>query len=194
MALTISCRIVALFSVAVTTLTVTRIAAPAAAQGWVRSYVSEPAGPIVPLAVTSIRSVEGSTDIVGTFRYVNTKPSGAGGAPITLHGRKRRDGSFSPVVKAQVANQLDDRWSSIQLPSLRGRLAIETIAPSTQRELSINLSRFVNFIGKMKYGKVILESGDCAIIELTDLLPPQSKGKGKEKGLICESRFVAARL
>jgi hypothetical protein len=101
----------------------------------------------------------------GLYRYVESRD------PVVLHGKKEDDGLFRPAVTYEVPMQDKSEWK--ELPSdAQCEADSITVSPANPiARLTINMEPFRNCIGMYRYGRVVLENGDAAIIQLDDLLP-----------------------
>lgn len=82
---------------------------------------------------------------------------------------------FWPSVTAQVAVAYNREWTNIPAPSLPGEPGTLSIAPKTvAADLYVNLNKFRPFVGKFRYGRLLLPSGKGAIFELRELLPVEN--------------------
>ena len=92
---------------------------------------------------------------------------------VIIDGVKDSDGAFWPTVTQLVTNDLSGIWVTIGEDRRAGRsCTLEVETEATTSNLSINLKKFESSIGKYKFGKVTLTTGDSAVFSLTDLLPP----------------------
>jgi hypothetical protein len=86
-----------------------------------------------------------------------------------------------PVVATlQVAQDYHNEWKTIGQSPRRGEGVEIKPLPPTIRSVVIQLEPFRPLIGNYRYGKVVLPSGDSAIIQLLDLLPPEKELIAKE--------------
>jgi len=147
---------------------------PDGRQSWYRVLnLSAPVNPSVEaFEIVGIGSEDGK-HLVGQFLFFNYKEGEKFPAPITLKGSKKADGTFWPRVIAQVTNDLQSQWTTIQSPSIPGE-AISLVVTSKQEKqrFYVDLDVFRPVIGKMKYGRIVLETGDSANLFIDDLLPP----------------------
>ncbi|HYJ05474.1 MAG TPA: hypothetical protein VEX43_10090 [Chthoniobacterales bacterium] len=151
-------------------------AEPEVDASWYRVLnLSAPVNPrFEPFEITGIGSAEGN-HLVGEFRFFNYKEGDKSPPTVTIKGSRKSDGTFWPQVEAQVANEIDSQWRTIGNPPTPGEITSLIIASKpAKEEFYVDLDIFRPMIGKVKYGKVILETGDSAIFEINDLLPPKT--------------------
>ena len=81
----------------------------------------------------------------------------------------------------QVAQDYHKDWRPVR-PSSFEKEAIKLTAPPpvTLKTCAIQLDRFRPFIGKYRFGRVVLPSGASTVIQLFDLLPPEKELIAKE--------------
>jgi hypothetical protein len=104
------------------------------------------------------------------FQIENQKP-----AIATIEGIRTADGQFWPHVKSQVASKLAGNWKTIAGLPRRGDAVTITIKPGENNmNLMVGLDTFQPLVGRYKFGRVILRSGETATFELKDL---SSSGK-----------------
>jgi len=114
--------------------------------------------------------------LLGNFVFLFQSPPA-----ILFEGTETKDHEFWPFATAQVTNE-PGRWKSIGRPLTQGNFATVTIQPQdTKTSLHINLDIFRPMIGRVKYGRVVLDNGAAVDFELKDLLPPkEGDAKGSE--------------
>ena len=101
------------------------------------------------------------------FRHPDDPP------PTTLHGKHDGD-AFRPNVTFQIGRSSDGPWKTI------GRLHTGddalTVDPSKGAfGLYIQLDAFRPHLRKIQHGRVVLESGEAATIDLDHLLPEKER-------------------
>jgi hypothetical protein len=155
---------------------------PAASAGWVRNFLGVPVGAFQPFEITGVESSEEGDHVIGKFSFVNYKAGEKPPAPVMIRGGKKPDNSFWPDAVAQVGDD-NGNWIAIGKPSTSGTITVslEVSAKADPERFYVNLDIFRPIIGKKKYGRVVLETGDSAIFELNDLLPPEIDDRAKAK-------------
>jgi hypothetical protein len=93
-----------------------------------------------------------------------------------LEGTETSDGDFYPQVSTQVGDSdHGGEWKTLK-PSVSpsGRVAARTIRPQeASRPLKVDLDVFRPFIGKKKYGRLLLRTGEATVFQIDDLQPPE---------------------
>lgn len=135
--------------------------------------LSAPVNPRVePFEIIGVGSEDGK-HLVGEFFFVNYKEGQQSPPPVTINGSRKADGTFWPRIVAQVANEIDSEWTTIQSSPTPGNTVATVVTTQQEKQrFYVNLDIFRPMIGKMKYGKVVLETGDAANFFIKDLLPP----------------------
>jgi hypothetical protein len=100
-------------------------------------------------------------------RYPDDSP------PATLHG-KQRDDWFWPNVTFQVSCSWRGPWKTIG----RSRQGRETLGIDRARGyagLKTDLDVFKPYIGKLECGRIVVESGEAATLDINNLVPPSQR-------------------
>ncbi|OLE55146.1 MAG: hypothetical protein AUG51_04705 [Acidobacteria bacterium 13_1_20CM_3_53_8] len=106
----------------------------------------------------------------GTCTYYNFSP-----ALVAIEGVETSGGDFYPSVTNQVANDPKGKWEIIKRSVPPGKAATTKVqAKARSKPLTLDLDAFVAMMGKFKYGRVVLKTGDSAIFDLDYLRPPPS--------------------
>lgn len=102
----------------------------------------------------------------GVYCYVH------GSVPTILHGKKEKADLFRVAVSYEVATSGKTGWQKLY-PGVEQPTVDSTTVDSEhpQAFVSFNMEPFRHCIGIYRYGRIILENGDTAIIALEDLLP-----------------------
>jgi hypothetical protein len=141
---------------------------------WYRGLnLSAPVNPrFEPLQIVGIECEDG-THVVGEFVYIYRKEGDANTPPLTINGSRKPDGTFWPKVAAYTSNEINSQWTTIGEPLTPGEsISLVVTSKEEKQQFYVDLDVFRPMIGKMKYGKVILETGDSTIFEIEDLSPP----------------------
>jgi len=112
-------------------------------------------------------------DLHGLCTYYNIKST-----PFAIDGIETPDGDFYPNVSFQVADQKESlEWTMIAPAiSREGKTITLSVAPkSPSRSLKVDLDIFRSFIGKRKYGRLLLKTGEAAVFQIDDLQAPEKK-------------------
>jgi hypothetical protein len=119
-----------------------------------------------PFVIAAISSKQGHLRAACGFSHSK------GTSATTLEGTETSDGDFWVSVTLQVANDPDGTWKTIGESSTLGKPVTVTFAEDTDKIFYVDLDGFSPAVGKFGYGRVLLENGQSAAFELTDLLPP----------------------
>lgn len=100
--------------------------------------------------------------------------------------------SFWPYARLEVSNDRDKQWSvvgsspsredgtEVTVPMYPDKAAYVERAMPASPTCDIDLSPFRAFIGKFRYGRVVLEGGgESQFVVLADLLPPEPLAEGE---------------
>jgi hypothetical protein len=92
---------------------------------------------------------------------------------VTIKGVETNDHRFWPNVTLQVADQIDGDWQTIERVPTSGTMAARRVDPQTPGEaFFVNLDPFSRWIGRSRYGRLLLEDGDDVMFDLHRLVPP----------------------
>jgi hypothetical protein len=123
--------------------------------------------------VLEVWSGDDDGHVYGLCMYFNGKS-----VPSTIEGIETSDGDFYPQVSFQVAdNEQGSQWKTIEASISRpGKSTKLTVAPkSASKALKVDLDVFRPYIGKGKYGRLLLKTGESAVFQIDDLQPPEKK-------------------
>lgn len=122
-------------------------------------------------------SVEGETGrVTGSFSYVSL----TGRLPTIEEQVDDYKEPTWPPATLQVAHDYNKIWTTIATASNPSEMVDLKGPPEVALRLQIGLDAFRPMIGKFRYGKVVLRTGDSTVIELRDLLPPERELNAKE--------------
>jgi len=115
------------------------------------------------------------THVHGLCAYHNVKST-----PVTIGGQETPAGEFYPDVIYEISNG-DGDWETLDAPSVDlGKRTITIVEPrATSRPLKVNLDMFVPFIGKVKYGRIVLQTIESAVFQIDELQPETKKDSAK---------------
>lgn len=157
-------------------------ASKATPHGWIRFLVDADqlkGRPGVPFAIASVNYSDYRLFATAWFRYVQ------GRDPIILHGSQDPDGLFRPSVVYEVAIKDKAEWRKIS--ERKGGESTAVVGPEHPiLRLSVDMDPFRSCVGVYRYGRILLENGDVAVIELEDLLPT-ADARGDADGSFRES-------
>jgi hypothetical protein len=92
--------------------------------------------------------------------------------PVRLHGTKDSNGEFMPFVTYEVATKGKTKWKTIgRFIQSKKPATIEITAANHRVLLQVDMELFRSSIGKFRWGRLVLENGDCAPFGIDDLLP-----------------------
>jgi hypothetical protein len=92
--------------------------------------------------------------------------------PIEIGGEETATGEFYPDVIYEISNG-DGDWETITAPKIGRGTRTTTVVGSraTSRPFKVNLDIFVPYIGKAKYGRIVLETIESAVFRIDELQP-----------------------
>jgi hypothetical protein len=134
-----------------------------------RPFLTRLHAPAPPLGLISVASED--TQLEGGFVYGSMQPSMQRGDVEEWALSKHR--TFWPTVTAEVANDDRGEWTTIGQSSKPDKLYKPKGPPTAPVLLHVNLGLLRPLAGKYRYGRVVLETGESAIFELVNLLPPE---------------------
>jgi hypothetical protein len=118
--------------------------------------------------------------LLGICAYENYSVRGSSPRVAIIEGIKTADGVFWPDLKLEVSNELSGIWTEVGKSATNGqRVAIRVKPKNINMGLTANLDRFQPLIGKYKFGKLTLKTGEAAVFELSLLSPPTRAAERK---------------
>jgi hypothetical protein len=92
-----------------------------------------------------------------------------------IKGVESENDDFFPDVTLWVGTRGSHKWTRLEAAKPGGRIASLVVAggETAKKKLRVNLDSFGPYIGKYSAGKIVLKTGDKAIFDLKDLLPPE---------------------
>jgi hypothetical protein len=139
-----------------------------AAHGWVRFLVNADQlknRPGVPFVIASTSYDDHALSATAWYRYTQ------GRDPVILHGKKDADGLFRPIVTYEVAMEHKTEWKKLPADEQSDSDTVSVSPESPIARFRVSMEPFRSCIGIYRYGRVVLENGDAAILEMEDLLP-----------------------
>jgi hypothetical protein len=108
----------------------------------------------------------------GLCAYYNIKSTS-----VEIGGQETQGGEFYPDVLYEISNG-DGDWETLDVPKVNlGKRLTTVVEPRTKsRPLNVNLDVFVPFIGKAKYGRLVLQTIDRAVFRIDELQPLEKTG------------------
>lgn len=118
--------------------------------------------------------------LFGYFRYSAEKEGVPRSADVILRGRRKLDDTFWPDVTVQVSDEWDSGWETINSSETEGEITMQRVSAGPERvPLYVVFDVFRTLMGKRKYGRVVLDTGDTEAFSLDVLLPPKLENKSK---------------
>jgi hypothetical protein len=125
----------------------------------------------------SLGMVEGNGDeLFGEFSFHNISETNKGvRPPVTIRGAQLEDGSFWPFVELQVGGSSDGPWKSVGASHMQGT-PVEVTIPSglAVSGIRVDFTPFKSSISSLPWGRVVLPSGEAAVLDLKELAPEPS--------------------
>jgi hypothetical protein len=150
---------------------------------WYRALnVSAPVNPhFEPFEIVGIGSEPGN-HLVAKFWYFNYKEGDKSPPAVIIGGSRKSDGTFWPHVTAQVGSDPKGPWTTIGKPTTPGEAAsLSIVSKPGEERFYVDMDIFRPLIGNVKYGRVVLESGEAAFFGLEILLPPKTDEELKQE-------------
>jgi hypothetical protein len=145
----------------------------------------QPINPLTPPLLSVWELIGGSEELTAMADYINL-----GKKRVTLQGRKIKDTTgdeerFYPYARLEVSDQIDHAWKIIgdSPPQMAGAPVAVTMVPikigvanrkaGSNPSCMVDLNPFKKFVGKFRYGRIVLKNGGASqVLGLNDLLPP----------------------
>jgi hypothetical protein len=119
-----------------------------------------------PLGVAGISEFDGN--LIGECVY---SPAD-GNTSASVAGTRATDGKLWLTAMAQVASDYRGVWMTVGKCPGSGEDARITLSKDDEANWLVNLNAFRPWVGKYRYGRVVLDNGMSAIFELKNILPP----------------------
>lgn len=130
---------------------------------WGRSFIGEPMpdGKDTRLEFDGVS--QGREHLVGEFVLTRQRD----GTPLAVQGHFNKMGEFSPNASLEVSDQEDGKWKSIE-SSFSDKVDVTlTAAPHTEHLFTrIQLDAFQPYIGKFKFCRVALQTGESDVFPM----------------------------
>jgi hypothetical protein len=142
---------------------------------WGRSIIGEaiPDGKDRRLELTDIS--QESVHLVGMFA-LSQQGNASAPSPLLIQGRLDRAGLFTANVALEVRNEETEEWKSIQTSLTNKIEATLTAAPGIPSIcILVQLDAFQPYIGKYRFGRLTLQTGETTLFSL--LLLTEDRGK-----------------
>jgi hypothetical protein len=109
-------------------------------------------------------------ELYGDIMFTNVVDNGKVPPPVTIRGSQMPDGSFWPFIELQVGPDSKGPWKTIASIHRDGtELSLTVPASITVAGLRADLRPFLPFIDSMRWGRVVLQTGDASVVELKEL-------------------------
>lgn len=139
-------------------------AEPSAVASWIHE-ISGAINSSPDFSIETVAEENGHLIVRGNFR-----PTG-GNYSAHIDGVKTKDGRFWPTCIAEVSDYTDKEWQRVDC-SISGQPASTSVSSARANAmLHFNVDELRPFIGKLRFGKVLLPNGREAVFPLTELLP-----------------------
>ena len=117
---------------------------------------------------------QGPEHLLGSFSLVRQRE----GAPLLIHGHLNKSGEFTPNFSLQVSDLEDRDWKTIE-SSLSDKVDLTlTAAPHIERLLlRIELDALQLYIGKFKFCRVVVQTGESEVLPMAWLTENGESGK-----------------
>lgn len=115
---------------------------------------------------------EESGKLVGSCMLANMPSGNYKPRKLVIEGEWHK-GAFWATTILQVSDLAKGPWRTISTQSNKPAPVKVAVEPdSILSDFKVNLEQFRGYIGKFKVGRVVLNSGDAGVFELSDLKPP----------------------
>lgn len=116
--------------------------------------------------VLSVWGGDGS-HVDGLCLYYNVRST-----PVEIGGQETSAGEFYPDVIYEISNG-DGDWETLTVSRVPlGKRVTTIVEPRAKsRPFKVNLDMFVPYIGKAKYGRIVLETVESAAFRIDELQP-----------------------
>ena len=130
---------------------------------WGRSYIVESVGDNRDTLLEGLHVTQGPEHLMGVFHLSRQRE----GAQLLILGHLNKAGEFVPNVSLEVSNRQDGGWTTIE-SSVSDKVDITfTAAPHVQKLYPrVQLDAFQPYIGKFKYCRVSLQTGESDVFPM----------------------------
>lgn len=119
---------------------------------------------------------QNESHLVGVLSYENRGSVEKVARPTVIAGVVAPDGLFYPNISLAVRREMDSEWENVESAPIKGRhTKVKVDAGKTNWKLSVILDPFKSLIGKYKFGKLVLNTGETSEFQLKYLLPPEKE-------------------
>jgi hypothetical protein len=143
---------------------------------WSQTIVVERASTDAPHEVDLVH-VDQKDSLVGGLNVTNrSSEPGASGTVMVIDGHENADGTFWPSAELYVQKDKNNEWIKVGTSGDENPIKELRIYSNTSViGLRVNLDPFKTHLGKFKFGRIVLKSGDEAVFILDDLKPPRTE-------------------
>ena len=142
---------------------------------WSRVISAEPMSSADRAQDFSLFGIRQQEHLGGTWYLSNGAVKGRTSRPVEIPGVETPDGVFWPDVTLQVKNEATTRWETVTNSIPDGKRTARIVAVDTVCfSLTVNLDACKAFLGRYKFGRIILKSGEVSEFELKYLEPPKN--------------------
>src|ERR1044071_4085109 len=136
---------------------------------WSRGILAQPStDPAVDNRFTLFQVTAKNCHLIATVSFYQTE--GHNPATQVIEGKRTDDGKFWPDVLLEVRDDKTGTWLGVVAAPVKGTPDKVTIRPNeSYDEMRVMLDPFKAFVGKQKFGRLILKTGETAIFELKDI-------------------------
>lgn len=154
-------------------LSVITLAQAQSERNWTKGFRTQPADKQDPAGRFFLMfAKQEKLHLIGGCNYENYVVSNQAPRRVTIEGAKIADAIFWPDVALQVSND-GGEWQTIGQAVNDGQPDTIMIEPKgVAYSLLVNLDAFKPMIGKYKFGRLLLKTGEAADFRLDALLPP----------------------
>jgi hypothetical protein len=137
---------------------------------WERGWFTAPAKGYTSENRFSVRAVrQDGLHLTGICTYFQLEKQ----TPViaVIEGTDAQEEGFWPDVTTEVRIEQTGKWQTLSEPFNHGHRKVIGIKPGEyQQELFVTLDVLFPFVGKQKLGRLVLRSGETAMIDLDKLL------------------------
>lgn len=130
---------------------------------WGYSYIGESLGDDKDRRLDFGGVSQGPEHLVGQYSLTRQRD----GTQLAIQGHLDKSGEFTPNVSLEVSDQEDGNWKTIE-SSFSDKVDVTlTAAPHVEHLfLRIQLDAFQPYIGKFKFCRVVLQTGESDVIPM----------------------------
>lgn len=139
---------------------------------WFRAVHTDGAEDDAPVTV-KLAGVRKGDELVGELLISRNVIPGQATGPFVVEGHVTDDGRFVISSRLQVSDDRNGPWrTAASAPDSRQAATVTIFRGLAVTGLDVNVEGLKPFIGKFRFGRVVLKTGEAAVFLLSDLLPP----------------------